>query len=61
MSAYGGKGPMVNGVLWLEVVIFIVFVSLRFYTRKVILNSVGPDDYIVILAAVGATRCKPDH
>lgn len=58
MSAYGGKGPMVNGVLWFEVVVFVVFVSLRFYTRKAILNSVGPDDYIVVIAAVGTTRCR---
>lgn len=34
MSAYGGLGPMINGVLWVEVVIFTVFVGLRLYTRK---------------------------
>lgn len=52
MSAYGGKGPMVNGILWAEVVITAVFVGLRLYTRKEILNAVGADDYLCILALV---------
>ena len=52
MSAYGGLGPMTNGVLWGEVVIFAIFVGLRLYTRRVILNSVGADDYLAILALV---------
>lgn len=50
---YGGLGPMTNAVLWVEVVVFFVFVALRIYTRKVILNSVGPDDYLVLIALVG--------
>lgn len=58
MSAYGGKGPMVNGVLWFEVVVFALFIGLRIYTRKFILNSVGPDDYIVVVGLVSAI-CKP--
>ncbi|KAJ5232940.1 hypothetical protein N7468_005896 [Penicillium chermesinum] len=49
MGAYGGRGPMVNGVLWAEAVIFAFFVSLRLFTRKVILNSVGADDWISII------------
>ncbi|KAB8260898.1 hypothetical protein BDV32DRAFT_43353 [Aspergillus pseudonomiae] len=52
MSAYGGLGPMTNAVLWVEVVIFAVFVGLRLYTRKHILNSIGLDDYMVVLALI---------
>jgi hypothetical protein len=56
MSAYGGKGPMTNAILWLEVVIFALFVALRLYTRKEILNSVGADDYLAVLALVRTER-----
>jgi hypothetical protein len=56
MSAYGGKGPMTNAILWLEVVIFGLFVALRLYTRKEILNSVGADDYLAVLALVRTER-----
>lgn len=55
MGVYGGRGPMTNGVLWAEVVILAFFAGARFYTRKVILNSVGTDDYMTILALVSAT------
>ncbi|KAE8350679.1 hypothetical protein BDV28DRAFT_159401 [Aspergillus coremiiformis] len=50
MSAYGGLGLMTNAVLWAEVVVFAVFVALRLYTRKHILNALGLDDYLVSLA-----------
>lgn len=49
---YGGLGPMTNAVLWVEVVIFAVFVGLRLYTRISVLNSVGPDDYLIAIALV---------
>lgn len=52
MGVYGGLGPMTNAVLWLEVVIFAVFVGLRLYTRISLLNAVGVDDYLVVLALV---------
>ncbi|KAL5334687.1 hypothetical protein BJX70DRAFT_377428 [Aspergillus crustosus] len=52
MSYYGGLGPMVNGVLWMEVVVFALFVGLRLYTRHQILNSVGVDDYLCLTALV---------
>ncbi|KAJ5459557.1 uncharacterized protein N7458_001109 [Penicillium daleae] len=52
MSAYGGKGPMTNAVLWVLVVILATFVALRLYTRKQILNSIGADDYLTVLALV---------
>lgn len=43
---------MTNGVHWMELVIVAFFVGLRLYTRKAILNSVGLDDYITVLALV---------
>ncbi|KAL3477929.1 hypothetical protein BJX99DRAFT_256899 [Aspergillus californicus] len=50
MVVYGGKGPMINGVLWVEAVIFRVFVGHRLYTRHQILNAVGIDDYLCCIA-----------
>ncbi|BDD55704.1 hypothetical protein MAP00_001193 [Monascus purpureus] len=50
LGAYGGLGPMTNAILWVEFVIFSVFVGLRLYTRKEILNAVGPDDYLTVIA-----------
>lgn len=41
---------MTNAILWVEFVIFSVFVGLRLYTRKEILNAVGPDDYLTVIA-----------
>ncbi|KAH7123484.1 hypothetical protein B0J13DRAFT_455919 [Dactylonectria estremocensis] len=49
---YGGLGPMINAVLWAQVVVFAVFVGLRLYTRISILSSIGPDDYLVVAALV---------
>jgi hypothetical protein len=51
-SYYGGHGPMLNGVLWAQVVVCTFFVSLRIYTRSRILHSIGADDYLVLLALV---------
>ncbi|KAF4340157.1 hypothetical protein FBEOM_5854 [Fusarium beomiforme] len=51
-SYYGGLGPMLNIVLWIQVVVFAVFVGLRLYTRSQILHSVGADDYLVVIALV---------
>lgn len=52
MSVYGGLGPMTNGVLWAEVFIVVVFVGLRLYTRRVILNAVGIDDALAVASLV---------
>ncbi|CAG1969855.1 unnamed protein product [Fusarium graminearum] len=52
VSYYGGLGPMLNAVLWVQVVISLVFVGLRIYTRSRILHSVGPDDYLVMAALI---------
>lgn len=43
---------MLNIVLWVQVVVFAVFVGLRLYTRSQILHSVGADDYLVLIALV---------
>ncbi|KAK7595722.1 hypothetical protein V3481_002370 [Fusarium oxysporum f. sp. vasinfectum] len=51
-SYYGGLGPMLNAVLWVQVVIFAIFVGLRLYTRSQILHSVGADDYLVVIALI---------
>lgn len=58
MGVYGGLGPMTNAVLWVQVVIFAVFVGLRLYTRKFILNAVGADDYLGMLSLVRGS-CTP--
>lgn len=58
MNAYGGLGPMTNGVLWMEVVIISVFVGLRLYTRHRILNTVGVDDYLCSIALVSKDHRK---
>ena len=53
---YGGLGPMTNAVLWVEAVICALFVGLRLYTRISILNSVGADDYLIVMALVCVTN-----
>lgn len=47
---------MTNAVLWVEAVVFAIFVGLRLYTRKHVLNSVGLDDYLVLTALVRTTN-----
>lgn len=49
---YGSLGPMTNAVLWVEVVVFAIFVGLRLYTRISVLNSAGADDYLIAVALV---------
>lgn len=52
---------MTNGVLWAEVVVAMVFVGLRLYTRRVILNSVGADDILAVACLVRATTATPGY
>ncbi|KAJ5747020.1 uncharacterized protein N7511_008716 [Penicillium nucicola] len=52
MGVYGGLGPMTNAVLWVQVVVFAIFVGLRLYTRKFILNAVGADDYLAVVSLI---------
>ncbi|KAI1633474.1 hypothetical protein F4809DRAFT_623040 [Biscogniauxia mediterranea] len=50
MSAYGGLGPMLNGVLWMQVGLATLFVALRFYTRVVVLRNIGWDDWFTVFS-----------
>lgn len=56
--AYMAKLPMddhQDAILYTGIVltsIMVVFVSLRIYTRAVIMKVVGSDDYMIIIAAV---------
>lgn len=42
-------GPILNGVMWLQVVISSVFIALRIYTRYCIIRSLGWDDYMMVI------------
>ncbi|KAI9640389.1 hypothetical protein NHQ30_011134 [Ciborinia camelliae] len=46
------KGQQLLGVLWMEVVLSLLFISLRFYTRKFVGGAVGFDDYLLVLSWV---------
>ncbi|CAM1511889.1 Fc.00g094020.m01.CDS01 [Cosmosporella sp. VM-42] len=52
MGSYGGRGPTVNAILWVETVIATAFVVLRIYTRKVILRSLGLDDLFLLITLI---------
>lgn len=45
---FGGKGPVVVGVLWAENFLSAIFIGLRFYTRTYVKGKVGWDDYALI-------------
>ena len=51
-SPYGGRGPLVVGVMWTETTIAIVFVFLRIYTRYIYRKPYGLDDLLTIIAWV---------
>ncbi|KAG4033231.1 hypothetical protein MFRU_005g02440 [Monilinia fructicola] len=44
------KGQQLLGVLWMEVVLSLLFISLRLYTRKFIGGAPGIDDYLLIIS-----------
>ncbi|RAL67100.1 hypothetical protein DID88_007880 [Monilinia fructigena] len=46
--AIGGKGPAILAIMWLETVIALIAISLRFYTRKFVTRNEGLDDYLII-------------
>lgn len=52
MGSYGGLGPTVNAVLWVETVLGIFFTVLRVYTRKRILRSFGWDDGMLVATCI---------
>lgn len=45
-------GPILNGVMWLQVMISSVFIVLRIYTRYYIIRSLGWDDYMMVINLV---------
>ncbi|KAJ5106125.1 hypothetical protein N7456_002800 [Penicillium angulare] len=46
------KGPMLVGVLWVEVFICMVVLGLRLYTRTMIRRNIGWDDLLLLIAWV---------
>ena len=69
------NGPLVSGISIGFFSATVLFIALRFYTRKTILNNIGKDDWTMLVATVsghllrGATpdywrararRCYPD-
>ncbi|KAF2202044.1 hypothetical protein GQ43DRAFT_414482 [Delitschia confertaspora ATCC 74209] len=44
--------PILNGVMWTQVVIAIVFIAARIYTRRIVINSVGWDDMLMLVNLV---------
>jgi hypothetical protein len=56
-------GPILNGVMWLQVIISSVFIVLRIYTRYYIIRSLGWDDYMMVVNLVSEAPldlCHPD-
>ncbi|KAF3003143.1 hypothetical protein E8E13_008760 [Curvularia kusanoi] len=42
-------GPILNGVMWFQVVISSVFIALRIYTRNCLIRSLGWDDLMMVV------------
>lgn len=49
-------GPILNGVMWGQVVISSVFIVLRVYTRYYIIRNLGWDDLMMIVNLVSLTH-----
>lgn len=45
-------GPILNGVMWLQVILSSAFIILRIYTRYYIIRSLGWDDYMMVVNLV---------
>lgn len=45
-------GPILNGVMWFQVIISSVFIMLRIYTRYYIIRSLGWDDLMMVVNLV---------
>jgi hypothetical protein len=46
--AIAGKGLVVVGVIWGQIVLSAIFIGLRFYTRQFIKATLGWDDYTLM-------------
>jgi hypothetical protein len=51
-------GPILNGVMWLQVIISSVFIVLRIYTRYYIIRSLGWDDYMMVVNLVSVASFR---
>lgn len=45
-------GPVLNGVMWMQVVLSSVFIVLRIYTRYYLIRSLGWDDFMMVINLV---------
>ena len=45
-------GPVLNGVMWFQVIISSVFIILRIYTRYYLIRSLGWDDLMMVFNLV---------
>ena len=45
-------GPILNGVMWTQVVIAVAFIAMRLYTRFFLIRSLGWDDLLMIVNLV---------
>lgn len=43
---------IINGVMWTQVVLGVIFVALRLYTRVFLIQSIGWDDLLMIVNLV---------
>lgn len=55
----GGNSGGLLAVATLAIVLGTLAVALRLYTRKVVLNQVGPDDYLAIVSWVSWSSPQP--
>ncbi|EGU74157.1 hypothetical protein FOXB_15319, partial [Fusarium oxysporum f. sp. conglutinans Fo5176] len=46
------RGPMIRTVTWLSVIIPILFVALRVYTRLFVRKVFGLDDWVIVLSLI---------
>jgi len=58
-GAFNSKGTEIMAVIWVETVVCLGAVSLRWYTRKFVSGRVGPDDYILMASCVRPLRSNP--
>ncbi|KAF4120424.1 hypothetical protein GMORB2_3225 [Geosmithia morbida] len=64
-AGVGGKGPMMIGVLWFEILLSFAVISLRLWTRKYVKGKIGWDDIclvatfvlMVVFAAITTVAC----
>ncbi|KAJ4991168.1 hypothetical protein SVAN01_03296 [Stagonosporopsis vannaccii] len=67
MSKPEDYGPILNGVMWFQVIISSVFIVLRIYTRYYIIRNLGWDDLMMVvnlvtfIAFIAATSVGISH